>query len=77
LPSAEITTDEVQSDDGLIEAGFKRHYRINKDYDQDLYLILLRSRGMKLFRRCAAVDPFPNIPAGGIPRVSPKARPET
>ncbi len=34
-PSAEITSDEFRSYDGLVEAGFARHHRINKYYRQD------------------------------------------
>lgn len=33
--SAEITTDGFRSYDGLVEAGFSRHHRINKYYDRD------------------------------------------
>ena len=33
--SAEITTDGFRSYDGLVEAGFARHHRINKYYDRD------------------------------------------
>ena len=33
--SAEITTDGFRSYDGLVEAGFKRHHRINKYYLSD------------------------------------------
>ena len=32
--SAEITTDGFRSYDGLVEAGFSRHHRINKYHDQ-------------------------------------------
>lgn len=35
MPSAEVTTDGFRSYDGLVEAGFKRHDRINKYYDRD------------------------------------------
>ena len=33
--SAEITSDGFRSYDGLVEAGFSRHHRINKYYDRD------------------------------------------
>ncbi len=33
--SAEITTDGFRSYDGLVEAGFRRHHRINKYYRRD------------------------------------------
>ena len=33
--SAEVTTDGFRSYDGLVEAGFSRHHRINKYYDRD------------------------------------------
>ncbi len=33
--SAELTTDGFRSYDGLVEAGFRRHHRINKYYDRD------------------------------------------
>lgn len=33
--SAEITTDGFRSYDGLVEAGFSRHHRINKYYNRD------------------------------------------
>jgi transposase-like protein len=33
--SAEITTDGLRSYDGLVEAGFRRHHRINKYYRRD------------------------------------------
>lgn len=33
--SAEVTTDGFRSYDGLVEAGFTRHHRINKYYDRD------------------------------------------
>lgn len=33
--SAEITTDGFRSYDGLVEAGFARHHRINKYWDRD------------------------------------------
>ena len=33
--SAEITTDGFRSYDGLVEAGFSRHHRINKYYQRD------------------------------------------
>lgn len=34
-PSAEITSDGFRSYDGLVEAGFARHHRINKYHRQD------------------------------------------
>ena len=33
--SAEVTTDGFRSYDGLVEAGFSRHHRINKYYNRD------------------------------------------
>ena len=33
--SADVTTDGFRSYDGLVEAGFTRHHRINKYYDRD------------------------------------------
>ena len=33
--SAEIVSDGFRSYDGLVEAGFRRHHRINKYYDRD------------------------------------------
>lgn len=33
--SADITTDGFRSYDGLVEAGFSRHHRINKYYQRD------------------------------------------
>jgi len=33
--SAEVTTDGFTSYDGLVEAGFAKHHRINKYYDRD------------------------------------------
>ena len=33
--AAEITTDGFKSYDGLVEAGFSRHHRINKYYGRD------------------------------------------
>ena len=34
-PSADVTTDGFRGYDGLVEAGFKRHHRINKYYNRD------------------------------------------
>ena len=33
--SAEVVTDGFRSYDGLVEAGFKRHHRINKYWDRE------------------------------------------